>query len=53
MGYNAVRLEVTARLSSHNDERDERDEQLWEKFRRQVQELSEDPEYQEIFPQVF
>lgn len=48
MGYEAVSLLVAARLSRHNDERDERDNRSWEEFKRRVSEILAD--YPEIDP---
>jgi hypothetical protein len=39
MGYNLRELVVTGRLSSHNDERDERDLSAWAGFHRAVYDL--------------
>jgi hypothetical protein len=39
MGYNLRELVVTGRLSSHNDERDERDLGAWAGFHRAVYDL--------------
>lgn len=48
MGRNMVELTVTASLSSHNDERDERDGQAWERFAAEVRELAEREEFKDI-----
>jgi hypothetical protein len=48
MGYDQVAFTVTARLSSHNDERDERDRKLWEAFQARVRETAEAPEFADI-----
>lgn len=45
MGYNQVAFTVTARLSSHNDERDAQDEAQWEAFQARVRETAEAPEF--------
>lgn len=39
-----------ATLSAHNDERDVRDEQLWDELYRKVAELIADPRYAVISP---
>lgn len=48
MGYEAVSLLVAARLSRHNDERDERDDRSWEELKRRVAEIL--AEYPDIDP---
>lgn len=48
MGYDQRKLMIVARVSRHNDERDEEHDRLWEKLREEVETLCERPEYQEI-----
>ena len=48
MGYSQVALTVTARLSSHNDERDERDAAQWAAFRTRVEVLAAAAEFADI-----
>ena len=52
MGYNVASAQVTVRLSSHNDERDDRDEALWDELRRKIAEIAADPRYEDISPLV-
>lgn len=53
MGFNVVSLEVSARLSSHNNERDERDGELWTELRRKIEALTQEPRYADISASVF
>lgn len=53
MGRNQVTLTVTAALSSHNSEQDDIDQQRWERFVRQVRDIAERPEYDDINIMVF
>jgi hypothetical protein len=50
MGYNTASYEVRVRLSSHNDERDKRDEALWEELCQRIADLAADPRYAAIAP---
>jgi hypothetical protein len=48
MGRKGIQLTVTGSLSSHNDERDDQDRELWERFAREVRDLAGRPEYDAI-----
>jgi len=52
MGYNVTSVQITVRLSSHNDERDERDKALWAELWQAVANLAADPRYEDIQPSV-
>jgi hypothetical protein len=48
MGRNPVSIEVTARLSAHNDEQDDIDMEAWERFVAAVRQLANREEYRDI-----
>ena len=48
MGYDSRKLVVTARVSRHNDERDERDDGLWDEFCSRVSDVASEPEFKPI-----
>ena len=50
MGYNQESLTIHAYLSSHNDERDERDEALWAELRERIGTLLSEARYEDIRP---
>jgi hypothetical protein len=50
MGYNVHKADITVRLSSHNDERDERDAELWMELRGKIADLCADERYADISP---
>ncbi len=52
MGYTVHGAEVTVRLSSHNDERDDRDEKLWEELHGRISDLISEPRYADISPSL-
>lgn len=48
MGRQMAELTVTASLSRHNDERDDADNQAWERFAELVRQLAEREEFKDI-----
>lgn len=48
MGYDQRRIEVVVDVSCHNDERDKRDEALFEKLRAEIRALLDKPEYEPL-----
>ena len=52
MGYDNDRLVVTARLSSHNSERDQEDRETWEEFKQVVDALSRTDRYKSVIVDV-
>lgn len=48
MGYESVELRVFARLSRHNSERDDADDQTWAAFTAVVREVASRPEFADI-----
>jgi hypothetical protein len=50
MGYDTKEFKVTARTSAHNDDRDQRDEALWDELRARITAVASDPRYEPISP---
>lgn len=48
MGYVAVSKVLMARLSDHNDERDARDQQLWDELEARVKAVLSEERYEVI-----
>lgn len=48
VGYRTAQIQVNARISSNNDERDVADRAAWAKFQKAVRELARQPEYAEL-----
>lgn len=53
MGYDTVKLTVTAAVSRHNSEQDREDDYAWERFCNRVHELAAEPEFSELWLDVF
>lgn len=52
MSYLQVQATLSARLSRHNDERDDRHLQLWQELLDRILLLTQDPRYADIEPGI-
>jgi hypothetical protein len=52
MGYDQKRLLITARVSRHNSEQDQADDNLFAELTQQIEQLIADPRYADIEPDV-
>lgn len=52
MGRNQESITITARLSAHNDERDEVDEALWSELQTRIAAILQDQRYEDITPMI-
>lgn len=48
MGYTQQSITIIASTSNHWDERDERDEALWDEFVEKVRRLASEPRYESL-----
>lgn len=48
MGYDRIELGITARVSRHGSERDTLHDELWARAKARLDEVLDDPEFEEI-----
>jgi hypothetical protein len=48
MGFERVTFVITATLSRHNSDKDERHDKLWDEVTKRIEEIINDPKYTEI-----
>lgn len=53
MGWEIREATITARLSRHNDERNQLHDDLWDDLMKRVSEVVNDPKYADLTPSVY